>query len=151
MAVTITVAQQKGGAGKTTLAANLAAALAATRRVAVVDIDPQRSLTQKEAVELCMGRSRALPNGEYALLFDLPRDSPQRAAFYEALTGLKPAQVNSYWARLMFSGQTVPPQPLPDEQAMADLVKRNPSAMGYLSKEPTDKALRTVLVLKEAN
>lgn len=111
---------------------------------------PQHSLTQKEAVELFMGRSRSFASGELALLFDLPRDSPQRTAFYEALTGLKPAQVNSYWARLMFSGQTVPPQSLPDEQAMADFVKRNPNAMGYLSKEPTDKALRTLLVLKEA-
>jgi chromosome partitioning protein len=44
MAVVITVAQQKGGTGKTTLAANLAVALAQTRRVAVLDIDPQKSL-----------------------------------------------------------------------------------------------------------
>src|SRR5438105_9498362 len=46
MATVITVAQQKGGAGKTTLAANLAAALAADRRVALLDIDPQKSLTR---------------------------------------------------------------------------------------------------------
>jgi chromosome partitioning protein len=46
MAVVITVAQQKGGAGKTTLAANLAAAFAGARRVAVLDIDPQRSLVR---------------------------------------------------------------------------------------------------------
>jgi chromosome partitioning protein len=42
----LTVAQQKGGAGKTMLAANLAAAFAASRRVAAVDIDPQRSLVR---------------------------------------------------------------------------------------------------------
>jgi chromosome partitioning protein len=46
VATIITVAQQKGGAGKTTLAANLAIAYAQDqKRVAVVDIDPQRSLT----------------------------------------------------------------------------------------------------------
>jgi chromosome partitioning protein len=44
MAVVITVAQQKGGTGKTTLAANIAAAFATSRRVALLDIDPQKSL-----------------------------------------------------------------------------------------------------------
>jgi len=46
MAFVITVAQQKGGTGKTTLAANLATCLAGGRRVALLDIDPQRSLTR---------------------------------------------------------------------------------------------------------
>ena len=46
MAVVITVAQQKGGTGKTTLAANIAAALAADRRVAILDIDPQKKFSR---------------------------------------------------------------------------------------------------------
>ena len=46
MARILTVAQQKGGAGKTTLAAHLAVAIAETgKTVAVVDIDPQASLS----------------------------------------------------------------------------------------------------------
>ncbi|MGP1397917.1 MAG: ParA family partition ATPase [Inquilinaceae bacterium] len=47
----ITVAQQKGGAGKTTLVAHLAVALAhAGRSVATMDIDPQGSLSQWQEV-----------------------------------------------------------------------------------------------------
>jgi hypothetical protein len=111
--------------------------------------NPQRSMTQKEAIDLFMGRTRAFANGDFALVFDLPRDSQTRAAFYQLLTGMNQAQVNSYWARLMFSGQSMPPQPLPDEAAMVNIVKRNPSAIGWLSKEPADKQLRTLLILKD--
>lgn len=47
----ITVAQQKGGAGKTTLVAHLAVSWSGKgRRIAVVDIDPQASLTQWVAI-----------------------------------------------------------------------------------------------------
>ena len=111
--------------------------------------NPQRTLTQKEAVDLFMGRSRAFANGDFALIFDLPRDNPRRAAFYQSLTGMSVAQVNSYWSRLMFSGQSAPPQSLPDETAMIGILRRNPSALGWLSKEPTEPGLRTVLVIKE--
>ncbi|CAM3642874.1 hypothetical protein [Roseateles saccharophilus] len=111
--------------------------------------NPQHNLTHKEVVDLFMGRSRAFANGDFALIFDLPRDNPRRAAFYQALTGMSAAQVNSYWSRLMFSGQSVPPQALPDEAAMLGILRRNPSALGWLSREPADAGLRTVLVIKE--
>jgi hypothetical protein len=110
-----------------------------------------KAMSQKELTDLYMGRTRAFPDGNFALPFDLPRENPARGAFYLALTGMGPAQINSYWSRLMFSGQTMPPQPLPSEAAMADLVRRNPSAVGYLTQEPAaDKGLRVVLVLKTA-
>ncbi len=59
MTVVITVAQQKGGAGKTTLAANLAAAFSADRKVALLDIDPQKTLTRWHALRAA--RTAAAP------------------------------------------------------------------------------------------
>ena len=137
----------------TALAALCMCAFALPARADVFVIVPTSStvkaMSQKELVDLYMGRTRAFPDGTFALPFDLPRDHPGRAAFYQALTGMDLAQINSYWSRLMFSGQTLPPQPLPTEAAMADLVKRNPSAVGYMLQEPAaDKGLRVVLVLK---
>lgn len=52
----ITVAQQKGGAGKTTLAAHLGVAMAqGGKSVALVDIDPQGSLSRWAAVREASG------------------------------------------------------------------------------------------------
>ena len=97
-----------------------------------------------------MGRNRAFRNGDFAQVYDLPRDSVQRAEFYQHLTGMGPAQVNSYWARLMFSGQTMPPHSVADEATMIETVKRKPGAIGWVRKDPADKQLRVLLVIKEA-
>jgi hypothetical protein len=112
--------------------------------------NPQQSLSKSEALSLYMGRTRSFSNGEFALVFDLPRDNHERAGFYRALCDMSLAQVTSYWSRLMFSGQSLPPQPLPDEATMIEIVKHNPNAVGWLSSAPTDKGLRTLLVLKES-
>jgi chromosome partitioning protein len=77
-ATIITVAQQKGGAGKTTLAANLAIAYAGgKKKVAVADIDPQQSLTMWHALrEELHGEDSGLtvvPLGGWKLASELGR------------------------------------------------------------------------------
>jgi hypothetical protein len=131
------------------LAATLAWPARADLYVVVHESNPVRTLTRKQVLDLYMGHSRSFANGDYALAFDLPRDHALRTSFYAALAGMTPAQLNTYWSRLMFSGKTMPPQPLPSETTMLDVVKRNPDAIGYLGQEPGDPGVRVVLVLKE--
>jgi chromosome partitioning protein len=60
MALVITIAQQKGGAGKTMLAANLATVWAPAHRVVLLDIDPQRSLKRWHALRVARGKGAPL-------------------------------------------------------------------------------------------
>lgn len=60
---TLVIAQQKGGSGKTTLAAHLAVAFSKDKSVAILDVDPQGSLGQWFEI-----RERRLGEGETGLL-----------------------------------------------------------------------------------
>jgi hypothetical protein len=96
---------------------------------------------------LYTGRTRSLPNGEAARPLDQARDSAARAMFYQALTGMDLARINSYWARLHFTGQVQPPQAVADDAAVIARLRQDPSSIGYLTQEPSDPALRVVLRL----
>ena len=115
--------------------------------VVVAAVSPLPALSRNQAVAFFTGRVRTLPSGEPVQPLDLPPDHPLRVRFYRQLTGLGPAQMNSYWARLSFSGQMQPPQVVDSEAAVQRALRDNPRALGYLSKEPDDPRLRVLLVL----
>ena len=111
--------------------------------------NPVHSMSAEEVAALYLARSRVFPSGEFALVFDQPRDSALRQQFFKQVAHMAIGQVNTYWSRLMFSGQEMPPQQLPNEQAVMDIVRRNPGAIGYISTPPKEPGLRVVLQLKE--
>lgn len=111
--------------------------------------NPVRGMSAEEVAALYLARTRTFPSGEFALVFDQPRDSTLRRRFFKLVANMEIGQVNTYWSRLMFSGQEMPPQPLTGEQAVIDVVRRNPSAIGYVSAPPKEPNLRVVLQIKE--
>ena len=118
--------------------------------VVVNTANPVRAMSPQEVAALYLGRSHSFPSGEFALIFDHPRDSALRERFFRRVVGMSVNQANTYWSRLMFAGQEIPPQQLPNEQAVIDIVRRNPGAIGYLgSAPPRDSGLRSVLEVKE--
>ncbi len=117
MAIVITVAQQKGGTGKTTLAANLAAALAATRRVALLDIDPQGSLSRWHALRT----ARAVPAAPLAFSaiagWRLAVEIDRLKRDYDVVIIDSPPQIETE-ARLAIRGASIvliPVQPSPPD------------------------------------
>ncbi len=123
------------------------AAAADTIYVVVSSQSPVRTLAQKDVLALYTGRTRTVPGGEPATPLDQQRDGTVRAVFYQALTGMDIARINSYWARLHFTGQVQPPQAVGDDGAVIQRLRVDPGAIGYVVHEPQNPAVRVVLRL----
>jgi chromosome partitioning protein len=149
MAVVITVAQQKGGTGKTTLAANLAAALAATRRVALLDIDPQRSLTRWHALRVARPKAAAALTFSDVAGWRLAVELDRLKRTHDFVLIDSPPQIDTD-AKLAVRGATlvlVPVQPSPPDVWAAEGTlklatdERRPAAI-VLNRVPSASRLR---------
>lgn len=112
--------------------------------------NPVQSLTMRQTAELYLGRVRTFETGQYAIVIDQGRDDPLRGRFFKDVSGMSIGQVTAYWSRLQFTGQVQPPRSMAGDAAVVDFVRRNPTAIGYISAVPgPDAKVKTVLVLRE--
>jgi ABC-type phosphate transport system substrate-binding protein len=105
-------------------------------------------LTRDEVIDIFLGRYRKLPSGRMALPIDVAESGNERALFYQFLVKKSPAEMSSYWARLVFSGQTSPPFQVPDAKTAVDLVQNNPNAIAYVDRASLNAHVKVVLEIK---
>lgn len=89
------------------------------------------SMDQNDVVNVFMGRYQKLPSGITAFPVDL---SPQREMFYRQLVAKTLPEINSYWARLVFSGRASPPRQVQDDAEVIEIVSDNRGAIGYVDR-----------------
>ena len=105
-------------------------------------------LSRAEVIDIFLGRYRKLPSGRAALPIDVSEPSTERARFYQLLVKKSPAEISSYWARLVFSGQTSPPFQVPDTKAALELVQSSPNAIAYIDRSAVSASVKVVFELK---
>ena len=114
----------------------------------VVNINsPIESFTHRELVDLYMGRNLFLPTGGLAVRIDQAPTSNIRKLFYQELVGKSVAEVNAYWAKLLFTGQSTPPYSLDSSKRVLEVIRNNVNAIGYINAEEVDDTVKTVRTL----
>jgi chromosome partitioning protein len=152
MALIITVAQQKGGAGKTMLAANLAAAMATDRRVCLLDIDPQRSLKRWRDIRERQGKPLPAIGFSDVSGWRLRAELERLASAHDVLIVDTPPQVDSEATRAIRGADLVlvPLQPSPPDLWAAEgtvrlaKTEKRPTRL-VLNRAPAASKLRSMV------
>ncbi len=111
--------------------------------------NPVATLEKKQVVDLFMGRVSAFPGGAPAQTLDLKTGTPLRADFYKRLTGKSEAQVDAYWATLVFAGRMSPPKQFIDDLALIGEVTKNKMAIAYVSRQVLPGGVKVVIELPQ--
>jgi len=116
----------------------------------VVIVNPESGvvrLTREEVIDIFLGRYRKFPSGRAALPIDV-ESSKERTNFYQLLVKKSPAEISSYWARLVFSGQKSPPFQVADVKTAVELVQGNPNAIAYVDRASVNAHVKVVLEIQ---
>lgn len=112
--------------------------------VLVVNKANTQKLSDEQLTEIYLGKSKAFPNGSKAvpIMVDFKVDGLD--AFLNSRFGKSISQYRSYWSRLMFSGEGVPPQTYNNGKDIVDLVGRNPDLIGITDSSFVNDSVRVV-------
>ncbi len=100
--------------------------------VVVNQNNPVEALSSRQITDIYMGRFNSYPNGHIANTTDHPQDSQIKVEFYSRLVGKSIAQINAYWARLLFTGKAEPPTTKLSGPEIVAFVQNNKNAIAYL-------------------
>lgn len=115
--------------------------------VVVSPENPATAMTKGQVANLFLGRSYHFPNGNRVRPVDQTEGEGMRQAFYRELVGWTPAQLKSYWSRMIFTGRGEPPRMVSGDDEVKDFVASHPGGIGYISEQAVDDSVK-VLELK---
>ncbi len=101
-------------------------------------------LSKDEVINLYMGKNRRLSSGINAIPLDLATPNEEKAQFYQILVHRSLPEINSYWARLTFSGQGSPPLQIANVDEVIKMVVNNKGAVAYIERKYLDKRVKLI-------
>jgi ABC-type phosphate transport system substrate-binding protein len=93
---------------------------------------PGHSVSRDDLKAIFLGDKTTWGNGAPIKIVVL-EDGAAHKAFLQEVLGKTPAQFDSYWKKLVFTGKAGAPRSFADPAALAEYVAKEPGAIGYVS------------------
>ncbi len=126
----------------------LASSQACAEIVVIVSAkNPVTTLSAEQVSDIFLGKVWIFPSGMRAVPVDQAEGARARDAFYLKITGKSPAQIYSYWSKIIFTGKAQPPKEVADGVAVRKLVSQSVDMIGYIDKGLMDETVKMILSL----
>ena len=102
------------------------------------------SIAAAQVVDIFLGKMTKLPDGTPLTVIEHKDGDTVKEEFYDKVVGKTPSQLKAYWAKLVFTGEGVPPKEYGGDQAVMRHVSGTPGAIGYVSDTSVDKSVKVL-------
>ncbi len=116
--------------------------------IVVNPASPIADMTADEVADLFLAKITRTSDGVRVIPIDQSESEASRREFYDQVVRKSPAQLNSYWSRLIFTGKGRPPFAVMDDAEVLEFVATNPSMLGYVQLESVTDQVKVVLTIQ---
>ncbi len=127
------------------LSLSLGATAAVADVVAVVSAkNPVTTLSKDQVVDIFLGKANRFPDGSKAVPIDQDQNSATRREFYFKFADKSPAQIKSFWSKIIFTGRGQPPPELSNGIEVKQFITKHPNAIGYIEQSLVDDSVKVI-------
>ena len=102
------------------------------------------SITAAQAADIFLGKMTKLPDGTQITVIEHKDGDAVKEEFYDKVVGKSPSQLKAYWAKLVFTGEGVPPKEYAGDKTVLEHVAGTPGAIGYVSDGSVNKSVKVL-------
>lgn len=106
------------------------------------------ALDTAQISDIFLGKTISLQDGTKVTVIDHQDGEAVKAEFYEKVVGKNVNQLKAYWAKLIFTGEGVPPKAYSGDKSVRDQVAATPGAIGYVDAGSVDKSVKVLFEQK---